>query len=37
MIGSAVAMISYRMVFIATATLLGFSAWETRRREKRAG
>jgi DHA1 family multidrug resistance protein-like MFS transporter len=37
MIGSAVAMISYRMVFLATAALLGFSAWETRRREKRAG
>ncbi|MDR1025481.1 MAG: MFS transporter [Treponema sp.] len=36
MIGSAVAMISYRMVFLATAALLGFSAWETRRRESRA-
>jgi DHA1 family multidrug resistance protein-like MFS transporter len=34
-IGSAVAMINYRMVFLATAALLGFSAWETRRREKR--
>ncbi|MDR1635923.1 MAG: MFS transporter [Treponema sp.] len=37
MIGSAVAMINYRMVFLATAAILGFSAWETRRGEKRAG
>jgi DHA1 family multidrug resistance protein-like MFS transporter len=36
-IGSAAAMVSYRMVFLATAALLGFSAWEIRRREKRAG
>jgi DHA1 family multidrug resistance protein-like MFS transporter len=37
MIGSAAAMISYRMVFVATAALLGFSAWETRRRERVGG
>jgi DHA1 family multidrug resistance protein-like MFS transporter len=34
MIGSAVAMISFRMVFVATAAILGFSAWETLRRKK---
>jgi DHA1 family multidrug resistance protein-like MFS transporter len=34
MIGSAIAIISYRMVFLATAALLGFSAWETLRRKK---
>jgi MFS family permease len=39
-IGSAVALISYRAVFLATATLLGLCAWTTifrRRQMTRAG
>jgi DHA1 family multidrug resistance protein-like MFS transporter len=37
LIGSAVAMLSYRAVFAATALIIGFSAWETARRRKTTG
>ena len=35
MIGSAVAMASYRATFLASALILGFSAWQTSRRRKK--
>jgi DHA1 family multidrug resistance protein-like MFS transporter len=35
MIGSMVAMLNYRAVFLATAAILGFSAWGTVRRQRR--
>jgi DHA1 family multidrug resistance protein-like MFS transporter len=38
LIGSTVAMLNYRAVFLATAAILGLSAWGTiRRRQKQAG
>ena len=35
MIGSGVSMLSYRAVFLATAGILGFSAWGTLRRRQK--
>jgi len=37
LIGSAVAMLSYRAIFLATAGILGLSAWEAYRRQKLNG